>query len=91
MMTNFSVQASVADFYVSQRLLKEAGGKALPQVGGASTIPDYCCVCVAPSSWRVRGLSTLALQASACACTFAFTPAPAPAAARRRPRRTRST
>lgn len=31
MMTNFSVQAAVSEFYVSQRLLKEAGGEALPQ------------------------------------------------------------
>jgi len=35
MMTNFSVQASVSEFYMAQRLLKDPGAKALPQVGGA--------------------------------------------------------
>lgn len=32
MLTNFSVQASVNDFFTAQRIFKESGTKALPQV-----------------------------------------------------------
>lgn len=32
MLTNFSVQAGTNDFYTAQRLFKDAGAKALPQV-----------------------------------------------------------
>lgn len=33
MLTNFSVQTSVNDFFTAQRMYRESGTKALPQVG----------------------------------------------------------
>ncbi len=48
MMTNFSVQASVGDFYTAQRLLKDPGAKALPQVGTGM----LSCNCIGHPFWR---------------------------------------
>jgi hypothetical protein len=42
MLTNFSVQASVSEFYTAQRLLKEPPAKALPQVGCSRGVRGGC-------------------------------------------------
>jgi hypothetical protein len=50
MMTNFSVQAGVGEFYAAQRLLRDPGSKALPEaarVDGADVIALQAPACKA--------------------------------------------
>lgn len=56
MLTNFSVQAGTNDFYTAQRLFKDPGVKALPQVSMHQAWPTNTCT---PASMCVN-------KASAC-------------------------
>lgn len=56
MLTNFSVQAGTNDFYTAQRVFKDPGVKALPQVCTHQAWPTYTCT---PASMCVKASACL--------------------------------